>query len=219
VTVVKFRPGSVRTLLRRPAGARPHRTRDQRRRWRHPTRPVRRVLPVLMLLIGVVFVARAVDGDPAVTTSPATSSSTSALSPTTPTTPPPGATWPEDPAHEEGRAPALAGRPTRIADGDTLTLNGQRIRLQGIDAPEMSSEDGRGAKAHLAGLIGAGAITCEDTGQMSYDRIVGVCYGPDGQDLAMSMVADGWAVDLPRFSGGRYAAAERTAVRELRGMH
>ena len=103
-------------------------------------------------------------------------------------------------------AATLIGRPTRITDGDTFRFGETSIRLHGIDAPEMSTRWGDGARTHLASLIGAGQVRCDDTGQRSYRRVVAVCQAADGRDLAASMVEAGWADDAPRFSGGRYAA-------------
>lgn len=114
--------------------------------------------------------------------------------------------------------PSLSG-PARVTDGDTIRLEGVRIRLQGIDAPEIATAEGRAARRHLAGVIGAGDVTCTDTGERSYDRVVAVCRTEAGEDLAERMVADGWAVDLPRFSGGRYEPAEQQAREMGRGMH
>ena len=33
-------------------------------------------------------------------------------------------------------APAQAGGSTRVIDGDTIDIDGERIRIQGIDTPE-----------------------------------------------------------------------------------
>jgi len=58
----------------------------------------------------------------------------------------------------------------RVADGDSLVLDGVRIRLQGIDAPELAQTCkngdivypcGRQAAAALARLVGDRAITCQ----------------------------------------------------------
>jgi endonuclease YncB( thermonuclease family) len=119
----------------------------------------------------------------------------------------------------QAQGPELAGRPTRITDGDTFRLGADRIRLSGIDAPELSTPQGPVAKAELARLIGRQDVRCEDTGERSYDRIVAVCYGPGGQDLAAEMVRNGWARDWPRYSQGRYAAMQREAERAGRGIH
>lgn len=125
--------------------------------------------------------------------------------------------------HESGAptitAPSLTGHPARITDGDTLRMGDIRVRLQGIDAPEMSTPEGHLARQHLIGLIGSATIACEDTGQRSYDRVVAVCRTVSGRDLARAMVEDGWAVDWPRFSGGRYALAQVRAQVAGRGIH
>lgn len=115
-------------------------------------------------------------------------------------------------------ARVIAGPPTRVTDGDTIRIGATRIRLDGIDAPEMSTPYGEPARRHLAGLIGGRSVRCIDEGERSYDRVVAICY-LDGQDLGAAMVRDGWARDWARYSGGRYAALEVAAVLKARGMH
>jgi len=115
-------------------------------------------------------------------------------------------------------AEVLEGEPSRIADGDTFTLLGRRVRLQGIDAPEMDTPDGPLARDHMTTLIGSGPVSCTDTGQRSYDRVVAVCHA-GGRELGAAMVEDGWAVEIRRFSGGRYAELEGAAADAARGMH
>ena len=65
---------------------------------------------------------------------------------------------------------SLAGEPLRIIDGDGFELNGENVRLWGIDAPEMDqqcSRDGEAfqcgafAKDMLAALIGSDIPDCE----------------------------------------------------------
>lgn len=114
--------------------------------------------------------------------------------------------------------PTLQGRPSRITDGDTLRFGQTRVRLHGVDAPEMSTEEGREARRRLIALIGEGEVRCDDTGQRSYERVVAVCRDARGRDLAASMVEAGWAVDLPRFSRGRYAALQARAERAGAGL-
>lgn len=122
-------------------------------------------------------------------------------------------------AAPEVGASALAGRPTRITDGDTFRLGEVRVRLHGVNAPELRTPDGQPARRHLVGLIGDDGVRCADTGQRSYERVVATCWSAAGRELGATMVADGWALDAPRFSGGRYAADERAARRAGRGMH
>lgn len=122
--------------------------------------------------------------------------------------------------HERAeRDPALSGRPSWVTDGDTFRFGEVRVRLHGINAPEMDTADGPRAREALRAVIGGGQVVCEDTGQRSYDRIVARCFDAQGRDLAEQMVRKGWAADWPRFSGGRYAASEAAAVAQGRGVH
>ncbi|HYG27397.1 MAG TPA: thermonuclease family protein [Caulobacteraceae bacterium] len=123
--------------------------------------------------------------------------------------------WGAVPTVESGE---LSGAP-QVTDGDTLRLNGVRIRLAGIDAPEISTAAGRAAKRHLAELIAGADVGCIDTGERSYDRVVAICSLAGGEDMAGRMVADGWAMEAPRFSGGRYAELQRQAEGRALGMH
>lgn len=119
----------------------------------------------------------------------------------------------------------IAGYP-RVVDGDSLEVAGHRIRLFGIDAPE-SAQDcgdargrryacGREAKNALAVAIGGQSVSCTPVGE-SYARDVSVCTA-NGRDLSDAMVRSGHALELRRFSNGRYADAEREARNARRGL-
>lgn len=101
-----------------------------------------------------------------------------------------------------------------INDGDTVTINGERIRLLGIDAPEYNqscTRDGKkyacGSRAHeaLARLIGGRAVTCTGSERDRYDRFLGVC-SAGGKDLNRALVAAGWAVAYGEYFGEEKAA-------------
>lgn len=106
-----------------------------------------------------------------------------------------------------------------VADGDTIEMDGERIRLWGIDAPELAQSCereegsftcGKTAKLALTELIGSGKVLCEPKGKDRYRRTVAVCR-VNGLELGAAMVARGWAVDYAAYSHGYYRAEEAAA--------
>ena len=95
-----------------------------------------------------------------------------------------------------------------VIDGDTIVIGKTRIRLAGIDAPELEHPWGRKSKWAMVGLCKGRTITARVTGELSYGRVVARCFLPDGRDLAAELVRMGLALDWPRFSGGRYRHLE-----------
>lgn len=89
----------------------------------------------------------------------------------------------------------------------------------GVDAPEMGTAAGPLARDALATLLADTPISCSDTGERSYRRTVATCRNAAGQDVGIAMVAAGWAVDIPRFSGGRHQLAEWKARLAGEGMY
>jgi len=95
--------------------------------------------------------------------------------------------------------------PARAVDGDTLEIAGQRFRLQGIDAPELSQTCmragatwpcGKEAAERLEQLITGKSVTCEQEAIDAYGRVIGVCrVGP--LDLGQLLIDAGMAVTLP----------------------
>ena len=99
--------------------------------------------------------------------------------------------------------------PVRVIDGDTLDIEGERIRLQGLAAPESHEALGAAATAFMKRLLARETVSCSRKGKDDYGRTVAVCRLTDGRDVAESLVRAGLARDCPRYSGGRYARAER----------
>ena len=113
--------------------------------------------------------------------------------------------------------PAGITGPASVTDGDTIKVLGLPIRLQGVAAPERDDADGPAASAFLRQLVEGRDVTCVPDGTKTRGRIVAVCYLA-GQDVGQLIIQAGHARDCPRFSGGRYAAAEaraRAAGRDL----
>ena len=118
-------------------------------------------------------------------------------------------------------AAALAfvqGQP-HVTDGDTIRIGETRIRLEGIDAPEMSQQCTRGdgtswqcgeaAKAALIQKIGNYSVRCEISGTDRYGRSLGTCW-VGKLNLNQWLVGSGWAVAYRRYSM-RYVSDEQVA--------
>ena len=86
------------------------------------------------------------------------------------------------------------------------------MRPNGVDGPETSNRYGRDAKAFMQRLVMGQEVVCTLTGARTYDRWVGTCY-LDGQDIGAIAIAQGHALDCPRYSGGAYREFETAAAR------
>lgn len=69
--------------------------------------------------------------------------------------------------------PAWAGEQCRAIDGDTLRCGSERVRLQGIYAPELREPGGREARQRLQERIQGGDVQIDRTGRDRYGRTVG----------------------------------------------
>jgi endonuclease YncB( thermonuclease family) len=114
-----------------------------------------------------------------------------------------------------------------VIDGDTIEIHGQRTRLWGIDAPE-SAQLCRDAESdfyrcgartanELATFLEGKVVSCEPVDTDRYGRTVARCSAA-GTDLGDWLVGRGLALDWPRYSSGRYAAAQQEAQRTQRGI-
>lgn len=95
-------------------------------------------------------------------------------------------------------APAVA-QPRAVAiDGDTLTLGGERIRVMGLDAPEMHGRCPREtalaarARDRLQQLV-AGGIWLQRRGRDQYGRTLAVVLDSTGADVAVILISEGLA--------------------------
>ncbi|MBC8293005.1 MAG: thermonuclease family protein [Proteobacteria bacterium] len=110
------------------------------------------------------------------------------------------------PASEQS---AVVGR-AEVVDGDSLLVGAVKVRLFGIDAPEVGQycegsdgsrwPCGQHATVALDRLAGGRAVSCEVKDTDSWGRKVCVCKLGDGRDLSEAMVTAGWALAYRRFS-------------------
>jgi endonuclease YncB( thermonuclease family) len=117
-------------------------------------------------------------------------------------------TLPEAPAGE------LSG-PADVRDGDSINIRSARIRLEGIDAPELGQscgrpdaawDCGRAAATHLARLFAGRRVTCAWRRRDRHGRYLARCTA-GSDDLNALMVRNGMAVGF----GGNYAREENAA--------
>jgi endonuclease YncB( thermonuclease family) len=118
------------------------------------------------------------------------------------------------------RGPAFA------VDGDTLDVAGSRVRLEGVDAPEIGQmcnggsggtwACGKDARRALEMLANSGEVACENKGLDKYGRHLGVCFA-GGKDLNAEMVRMGLAWAFVKYSA-TYVAEEAEAKAAQRGI-
>lgn len=94
-------------------------------------------------------------------------------------------------------ADVLEGQVVAVSDGDTIgVLDSERVthrvRLAGIDAPELGQAFSQRAKQHLAGLVHGRSVDVKWNKRDRYGRIVGKVV-VDGMDVCREMVAAGFA--------------------------
>lgn len=123
----------------------------------------------------------------------------------------------------------LTGRVARVGDGDTLDLEAPghprlRIRLQGIDAPELAQEHGREAKAALESMVMGREVQVRCGRKDAHNRRLGVVL-LGGRDVNQALVAAGhawhnarFASELPSETTLRYARSQAEARAQRRGL-
>lgn len=109
-----------------------------------------------------------------------------------------------------------------VIDGDTIELHGQRVRFNGIDAPESRQycDDAKGfeypcgrrsTEALVSFLAASSPVQCSFVTWDRYGRFVGDCTRADGISVAAWMVEHGQALDWPKYSNGAYAGQQANA--------
>ena len=96
----------------------------------------------------------------------------------------------------------------KIIDGDTIILNGEKIRFSGIDTPELKQtclqgdqevSCGMSAKMLLTEKIGNGTIECISEGKDNYKRTLAECF-VNGESLSKFLVRSGYAFAYRKYS-------------------
>ena len=124
--------------------------------------------------------------------------------------------------------PAAAGPDGRVdvVDGDTLRVGREKVRLFGIDAPELDQacrrpdgtvwRCGDWARDEVRRLFQGRRAACEAVDIDRYGRIVATCR-VEGRDMGATLVANGYARAYLRYSD-LYLETEKEAVVAGRGI-
>jgi len=116
----------------------------------------------------------------------------------------------------------LVGKVVGVHDGDTLTLLVDRqqykVRLDGIDAPELGQDFGMRAKQALSKAVFGKTVKVETHGQDKYGRTLGEVL-VDGQSANRRLVCDGMAWHYVKYSTSKELAdAEKSARQSKAGL-
>ncbi|UVK35713.1 thermonuclease family protein (plasmid) [Mesorhizobium sp. AR10] len=126
-------------------------------------------------------------------------------------------------SHWIGHSPGPIAGVASVIDGDTIEIRGQRVRLNGIDAPESAQQcnDAKGFR-YQCGTKSAAALDtfltlsrpthCTFVSWGRYRRYVGDCHRADGKSVAGWLVENGLAVDWPKYGHGNYAEQQAAKV-------
>ena len=96
----------------------------------------------------------------------------------------------------------------RVVDGDTIVINGEKIRFSGIDTPElkqtcMNGDEkvfcGKTAKMLLIKKIGNQTPECISEGKDTYKRTLAECF-VKGESLSAFLVRSGYAFAYRKYS-------------------
>ena len=113
----------------------------------------------------------------------------------------------------------------RVVDGDTIVLNGEKIRFSGIDTPELKQtcmKDnekvfcGETAKILLIKKIGNKTPECISEGKDAYKRTLAECF-VNGESLSVFLVRSGYAFAYRKYSD-KFIKDEEFAKEKKLGM-
>jgi endonuclease YncB( thermonuclease family) len=123
-------------------------------------------------------------------------------------------------------APTTSSGTADVVDGDTLEIDGTRVRLFGIDAPESAQRCkdqrasdwacGRSATRALERLTNGQEVTCRGDTRDDYGRLLAVCTTASGE-INASLVRDGLAWAFVKYSDA-YVSIEAEARVARRGV-
>jgi|SRR5689334_15820699 len=107
---------------------------------------------------------------------------------------------------------AFASSVIGILDGDTIEVlhnnRPERIRLSGIDCPEKRQAYGTKAKQATSDLVFGKKVTLETHGTDKYGRTIADVSLPDGMNVSLELVRNGWCWWYQKYAPDNVILAE-----------
>lgn len=114
------------------------------------------------------------------------------------------------------QAEILRGLASAITDGDTIVVSdgtqSHKVRLNGIDAPELSQPFGKESRAALARIIEYQSVVVIWSKRDKYDRIIGTVTWRSA-DVGLTLLYQGWAWYFKKYESD-VAEIERVIYQE-----
>ncbi len=108
---------------------------------------------------------------------------------------------------------------TNISDGDTIRINGIKIRLWGVDAPEKEKPGYEAAGNFLRHEILFSSVSCLVHARDNFSRLVAQCTrDKDDADIGTLIIRNGFARDYKRYSKGFYLPQQLLAQKDRLGL-
>ena len=118
---------------------------------------------------------------------------------------------------DQSRGETLTGTITRVSDGDTVILldskkKKHRVRLNGIDCPELKQRYGSDATRFVEKLCKDKAVTVEVVGRDQYKRVLGVLIS-GGKNVNEELLRNGLAWQYKHNKNPKYTTLSDEAKR------
>ena len=113
----------------------------------------------------------------------------------------------------------------KVVDGDTIKINGEKIRFSGIDAPELNQNCIKNKKKISCGILAKEALIkkigseipkCINEGKDIYKRTLAECF-VNGESLSKFLVRNGYAFAYRKYSK-KFIEDERFAKKNKLGL-
>ncbi|MEO5954860.1 MAG: thermonuclease family protein [Nitrospiraceae bacterium] len=102
----------------------------------------------------------------------------------------------QPPAPFGGVERTVDSRQVHVVDGDTFRYGTERVRLRGIDTPELNEPGGQAARLRLEELLRSGPVHIVPHGRDVYDRTV-ADVSVDGHNIADILRQEGFVRSSP----------------------